>query len=70
MTATYRARRAGSVRFDPYYKLEVWETRRLAWTPIQRRHESEASARAAFPAETRVRLYRVSEAGRVLVSEH
>jgi len=59
----YRSRRPGSARFDPYYKLEVYDCARVAWRPLPKRYASEAEAIAAAPASSRVRLVRVTERG-------
>jgi hypothetical protein len=57
-----RARTKGSVRFDPYYKLETWNPRALAWSPVQRRFETETAAvSAAQRGQFRVMI--VTESG-------
>lgn len=54
-----RQRRPDSVRFDPYYKIQVYE--RHAWVDIQRRYYDRAAALAARPAGVRSRLMMITE---------
>jgi hypothetical protein len=57
-------RRAGSVRFAPYYKVQ-WRDERLgAWVDVQRQHASLAEARAAFLPGVRCRVMEITMAGR------
>ncbi len=60
-------RRPGSVRFDPYYKVQVWQPRSLAWRDIQKAHDTEeegwAAAAIEAPGEL-VRLMRIYPGGR------
>lgn len=65
----YRARKPGSVRFDPYYKLEIWDARFLTWRPLQKQYGTEAQAQAAVPEGARARLTRISEHGREILRE-
>jgi hypothetical protein len=60
-------RTRGSVRFAPYYKLEVWDRIRLAWRPVQKAHPTEEGARAAAPFGREARVYEVTEHGRRLL---
>lgn len=59
-------RTAASVRFDPYWKVQVWEPVSLAWRDIQRAHPSEDAAWTAAASLTgrRVRLMNVYPGGR------
>lgn len=57
-------RTPASVRFDPYYKVQTWERRVMAWQDIQRMFTDEDEARAAFPAGKRCRLMLVTMNGR------
>lgn len=57
-------RTAASVRFAPYYKVQTWEPRVMAWKDIQRMFPVEAEARAAFPTGKRCRLMLVTMDGR------
>lgn len=63
-----RARQPGSVRFAPYFKLQWWEERSLAWRDLQESFDSGPAARAAAPerfaAGTRWRVMEVSMSGR------
>lgn len=62
-------RTRGSVRFAPYYKLEVWDRIRLAWRPVQKEYPTEEGARAAMPAGQEARVLEVTEHGRRLLPE-
>ena len=62
--ANERRRRAGSVRFDPYYKLQLWDAVSVAWFDVQRRFDTPEDARAATPAGARSRVMLVTESGR------
>lgn len=58
-------RRAGSVRFDPYYKVQTWDARSSTWVDIQKRFDTESEARVrAAAVGGRTRLMRISETGR------
>lgn len=57
-------RKPGSVRFDPYYKVQLWEPRSLSWMDVQRKHDSAEEARAAFPAGQRCRVMEITMEGR------
>lgn len=66
----YRVRRSGSVRFDPYYKLDVFDRRRMAWHPLRRKYPTEREARsAALLWRRRWRLLRVTEDGYAIIHE-
>lgn len=59
------ARRTGSsVRFDPYWKVQWWEERSLAWRDVQHAYPSEAEALEHLVAGQRCRLMRVFPGGR------
>lgn len=55
-------RTKGSVRFAPYYKLEVWSADLAVWRPVKHTHATIEWARNATPAGRPWRLYRVEEA--------
>lgn len=60
-------RSRGSVRFDPYFKIQRWEARSFAWVDIQRAHASlEEAISAAGSGERDVdwRIMLVDESGR------
>lgn len=65
-----KRRERGSVRFDPYYKVQVWDPITMAWRDIQRRHDTFADAEAAFVAGKRCRVMVVTEGGRHAVVEN
>jgi len=67
-TATTGRRRPGSVRFDPYWKVQVWEDRSLTWKDVQKAHPSPEQAWAAAPAGQTVRLMHVYPGGRAPVT--
>ena len=46
----HRPRRAGSARFDTYYKVQYWDPRNCAWADIQKQHPTVGGGRG--------RLYR------------
>jgi hypothetical protein len=58
------ARQRGSVRFDPYYKVQVWDTINLAWRDIQRAYPSVPEALAARPRGRTCRLMEITMQGR------
>jgi len=65
-------RRAGSARFDPYYKVQWWDATGLAWRDIQRSwaDDEDDAARAWAAARYRAgewRLMYITEAGRTPV---
>lgn len=66
-------RRSGSVRFDPYLKVQFYNPRSLAWQDVQRSFRSDEAAHAAIAAgdvtpppgcNTDYRFMRITEAGR------
>ena len=64
-----RRRTAGSVRFDPYWKVQWWDKTSLTWRDIQKAHHTEGDATDAARIEcarreTNTRLMRVTETGR------
>lgn len=58
------SRRAGTVRFDAYFKVQVWQPNSLAWKDIQRAYDTADEAWAACPAGQECRLMRVYPGGR------
>lgn len=69
MSAPYRRRRAGSVRFDPYVKVQWYDPVSLCWRDVQQSYRDEIDAVLscpldAFPRGADWRLMHVSEAGR------
>lgn len=46
-------RTRGSARFDPYYKVQVWDPRTLAWRDIQRAYPSQWAAASTMLADPR-----------------
>lgn len=77
MTAP-RRRRAGSVRFDAYYKVQWWAATSLSWRDVQRRFDTaddaEAWARGNVPGAlegqpvTAARIMRIAVDGRAPVN--
>ena len=59
-----RPRIRGSVRFDPYYKVQWWDERNLAWHDVQIRYDTVAGAMAAFISGKRCRVIEITETGR------
>lgn len=60
-------RTRGSVRFDPYYKIQRWEARSLAWLDIQKAHstiEEAISAAGDGLRDVDWRIMLVNEEGR------
>lgn len=55
-----RGRRSDSVRFDPYFKVQVWEARSFAWRDIQKTYPSAEDARDAFPTGERCRVMEIT----------
>lgn len=67
-------RQPGSVRFDPYYKLQWWEARSLAWRDVQRSFdeldpECMAEARKLAQEFGKARIMRITPEGREPVQE-
>jgi hypothetical protein len=62
--AAPRKRRADSVRFDPYYKVQTWNETDLCWRDIQKQFSTAEAAKAAFPYGVRCRIMTVDEKGR------
>lgn len=61
-------RRAGSVRFDPYYKVQWWDVRSSAWRDVQKRFvDKPAARRHASTITGRTRLMEVTMDGRAPV---
>lgn len=68
MTAR-RPRRSGSVRFDPYYKIQWYDPVSVSWRDVQRRFATPEAAHRYAPAlcpsvAPRYRLMVVDMAGR------
>lgn len=57
-------RRRGSVRFDPYYKVQWFDQRALAWHDVQFAHASPEEARASFIKGKQCRVMEVTQLGR------
>lgn len=58
-------RRPGSVRFDPYFKVQRWEPRSAVWIDVQRAYPTEDDARrAAGLLAGRTRIMEIDENGR------
>lgn len=62
-------RRAGSVRFEPYFKVQWYDERSVAWRDVQVAHGSEEEARQAFEPGRRCRVMRISPEGRTPLPE-
>lgn len=67
------ARKTGSVRFDPYFKVQFYNARQLAWQDVQRAFDTPEAAEAAVLAGEIVpppqcndahRLMHITERGR------
>lgn len=59
----------GSVRFDPYFKVQWWDERSLAWLDIQRAHDTlDAATAAAMAHGGTTRIMRVTPDGRGVVA--
>lgn len=70
MSSETRRRRPGSVRFDPYFKVQRWLPESLAWRDVQRAYASEEEAAAVAAEEPgRWRIMRVFPGGRRPVRE-
>ena len=57
-------RRPDSVRFDPYYKVQAWDDRLLAWIDVQMAFPTADDAMASVTASGRFRLMVVFPGGR------
>lgn len=64
MQGQYTQRRRGSVRFDPYYKVQWYDAAVMAWRDVQTRHDTLAEAIAAFPRGRTCRVMEVTMHGR------
>lgn len=62
--AAYSRRTRGSARFAPYFKVQWFDERTMAWRDVQAAHATENEARAAFMPDRRCRVMAVSESGR------
>ena len=64
-------RKQGSVRFEPYYKVQWYNDApgMHVWVDVQRQHPTEAAARAAFVKGQRCRVMRIDERGRAPLAE-
>lgn len=54
------AKRSGTVRFDPYWKLSVWVPRSVSWQEAKGSYATEAAAVAAARRGVEHRLVRVA----------
>jgi 4'-phosphopantetheinyl transferase EntD len=61
-------RTRGSVRFEPYWKVQWFDEVSMAWRDIQQAHPSEAAARAAFIDGRHCRVMAITELGRQAVA--
>lgn len=59
-----RARTHGSVRFDPYWKVQFFRPQDFSWQDVQAQHPTEEAARAAYLPGEVCRLMLVTERGR------
>lgn len=57
-------RRKGSVRFAPYFKVQVWQPVSLTWRDVQERHDTPEQAVAAYPPGETCRVMAITERGR------
>lgn len=59
-------RKQGSVRFEPYYKVQYFDDRPTmrVWVDVQRAHPTPEAARAAYLKTKRCRVMRIDERGR------
>ena len=57
---------SASVRFDPYYRLQTYDARQLAWREVRGRYETAEEARAAAPAGRRWRVMKIAMDGRTI----
>jgi hypothetical protein len=55
---------AGSCRFDPYKKAQVWDATTMAWKDIQRPVATDDEAAALVKKGDRFRVVTVTEKGR------
>lgn len=63
-TNPHRPRRAGSARFDAYYKVQWYDTRACAWRDVQKQRPTPEAAAAAYPADKQCRTVEISPKGR------
>lgn len=68
--STPSARRSGTVRFDAYFKLSLWDERSMAWQEKPKSYETRAACRAAAPTTVAFRVVEVSPGSRTVVEEH
>lgn len=59
-----RRRTHGSVRFDPYHKIQWYDVRSMTWRDVQKHYDTADEAIAAFPADKRCRVMFITEHGR------
>jgi hypothetical protein len=57
-------RSKGSAQFEPYYKVQVWEARSVAWKDIQKAFPTAEHARASFLSGKECRIMEISMTGR------
>lgn len=61
-------RSSDSVRFAPYFKVQWWDDRALAWRDVQRSYPTQSAAEMAFVAGLVCRVMRVAVDGRAPVT--
>ena len=64
MQTQYSKRQRGSVRFDPYYKVQWYDGTVMAWRDVQRQHDSLANAVAGFVPGRTCRVMEITMHGR------
>jgi hypothetical protein len=62
-------RTKGSCRFEAYYKLEKWDSRRMCWKAIQRPYKTAQEARDTLTPVEAYRLLEVTESGYTIKEE-
>lgn len=60
-------RTRGSVRFAPYYKVQVFENYCTAWVDVQKAHPTAEAARKAAPTDKHWRIMHITDRGRAIV---
>lgn len=55
-------RTKGSCRFEPYFKVEVWDKALMCWKPIQKSHQSKEAAESSAPSGN-FRILAITENG-------
>lgn len=57
-------RKHGSVRFDPYYKVQWFDPRSITWRDVQKAYPTPEAAQAAFLTEKKCRVMHITMKGR------